>query len=180
ITSASAPIIPEKSNAVPLQPTVPEKSIAVLPFLDLSQAKDQEYFCDGISEEILDALAKVEGLRVVARTSSFSFKGRSVDVSDVRKKLNVENVLEGRLRRGFAEGARFVSAGSRQRSEIFACLDWDRESLVFFSGRLRKTARSLPSIKSGSVEGDCARRERCSGTLLPWLGETSPRLGPGG
>src|SRR5207247_4708893 len=91
--------IPEKSNAVPLQPTVPEKSIAVLPFLDLSQAKDQEYFCDGISEEILDALAKVEGLRVVARTSSFSFKGRSVDVSDVRKKLNVENVLEGSLRR---------------------------------------------------------------------------------
>ncbi len=51
----------------------PEKSIAVLPFLDLSQAKDQEYFCDGISEEILDALAKVDGLRVVARTSSFSF-----------------------------------------------------------------------------------------------------------
>src|SRR5438874_7045553 len=99
LTSASAPIIPEKSNAVPLQPTVPEKSIAVLPFLDLSQAKDQEYFCDGISEEILDALAKVEGLRVVARTSSFSFKGRSVDVSDVRKKLNVENVLEGSLRR---------------------------------------------------------------------------------
>src|SRR6476620_5878290 len=54
----------------------PEKSIAVLPFLDLSQAKDQEYFCDGMSEEILDALAKVEGLRVVARTSSFSFKGK--------------------------------------------------------------------------------------------------------
>jgi len=48
-----------------------EKSIAVLPFVDLSQAKDQEYFCDGISEEILDALAKIEGLRVVARTSSF-------------------------------------------------------------------------------------------------------------
>jgi serine/threonine protein kinase len=86
ITSASAPIIPEKSNAVPLQPTVPEKSIAVLPFLDLSQAKDQEYFCDGISEEILDALAKVEGLRVVARTSSFSFKGRSVDVSEKAKR----------------------------------------------------------------------------------------------
>jgi len=47
-----------------------------LPFVDLSQAKDQEYFCDGICEEILDALAKIEGLRVVARTSSFSFKGK--------------------------------------------------------------------------------------------------------
>jgi adenylate cyclase len=76
-----------------------EKSIAVLPFMDLSQAKDQEYFCDGMSEEILDALAKVEGLRVVARTSSFSFKGKSADASEVGKKLNVENVLEGSVRR---------------------------------------------------------------------------------
>src|SRR5437762_1133870 len=77
----------------------PEKSIAVLPFLDLSDTKNQEYFCDGMSEEIIDALAKVEGLRVVARTSSFSFKGKSADVSEVGKKLNVENVLEGSLRR---------------------------------------------------------------------------------
>jgi TolB-like protein/class 3 adenylate cyclase/Tfp pilus assembly protein PilF len=79
--------------------TSAEKSIAVLPFVDLSQAKDQEYFCDGISEEILDALAKVEGLRVVARTSSFSFKGKNADVSEIAQKLNVQNVLEGSLRR---------------------------------------------------------------------------------
>src|SRR5439155_25565324 len=78
---------------------IPEKSIAVLPFVDLSQAKDQEYFCDGISEEILDALAKVEGLRVVARTSSFAFKGKNADVSEIAQKLNVGNVLEGSLRR---------------------------------------------------------------------------------
>src|SRR5438445_523052 len=77
----------------------PEKSIAVLPFLDLSETKDQEYFCDGMSEEILEALAKVEGLRVVSRTSSFSFKAKTTDVSDIGKKLNVENVLEGSLRR---------------------------------------------------------------------------------
>jgi adenylate cyclase len=76
-----------------------QKSIAVLPFVDMSQAKDQEYFCDGISEEILDALAKVDGLRVVARTSSFSFKGKNADVGDVANKLNVENILEGSLRR---------------------------------------------------------------------------------
>lgn len=76
-----------------------QKSIAVLPFVDMSQAKDQEYFCDGISEEILDALAKVNGLRVVARTSSFSFKGKNADVGEVANKLNVENVLEGSLRR---------------------------------------------------------------------------------
>jgi len=76
-----------------------QKSIAVLPFVDMSQAKDQEYFCDGISEEILDTLAKVDGLRVVARTSSFSFKGKNADVGEVANKLNVENVLEGSLRR---------------------------------------------------------------------------------
>jgi serine/threonine protein kinase/tetratricopeptide (TPR) repeat protein len=77
----------------------PEKSIAVLPFLDLSQAKDQEYFCDGISEEILHGLAKIDGLRVVGRTSSFSFKGKSINASEVGKKLNVQNVLEGSLQR---------------------------------------------------------------------------------
>jgi adenylate cyclase len=76
-----------------------EKSIAVLPFVDLSQAKDQEYFCDGISEELLDALSQIEGLRVVARTSSFSFKGKNVDAAEIAQKLNVQNVLEGSLRR---------------------------------------------------------------------------------
>src|SRR5438309_2441363 len=75
----------------------PEKSIAVVPFLDLSQAKDQEYLCDGISEEILHALAKIDGLHVVARTSSFSFKGKSVNTREIGEKLNVENVLEGSL-----------------------------------------------------------------------------------
>ncbi len=76
-----------------------DKSIAVLPFIDLSQAKDQDYFCDGISEELLDQLAKVEGLRVVARTSSFSFKGKEADIGEIARKLAVQNLLEGSLRR---------------------------------------------------------------------------------
>ena len=80
-------------------PERPDKSIAVLPFHDLSQAKDQEYFCDGISEEILNSLGKIDGLRVVARTSSFSFKGKNADAREVGKKLNVANVLEGTLQR---------------------------------------------------------------------------------
>jgi adenylate cyclase len=94
-TSAS----PARTGLAGARPSIPEKSIAVLPFVDMSQAKDQEYFCDGISEEILDTLAKVDGLRVVARTSSFSFKGKNADVGEVANKLNVENVLEGSLRR---------------------------------------------------------------------------------
>jgi TolB-like protein/Tfp pilus assembly protein PilF len=89
---------PDTSNS-PITATTANKSIAVLPFVDLSEGHNQEYFCDGISEEILDALAKVEGLRVVARTSSFAFKGKSADVSEIGQKLNVQNVLEGSLRR---------------------------------------------------------------------------------
>src|SRR5438874_5014776 len=77
----------------------PKKSIAILPFLDLSQAKDQEYFWEGISEEILHTLAKVEGLRVGGRTSSFSFEGTGIAASEVGKKLNVANVLGGSLQR---------------------------------------------------------------------------------
>ena len=76
-----------------------EKSIAVLPFADLSATKDQEYFCDGISEELLDRLAKTPGLRVVARTSSFSFKGKAVAVSEIAQKLGVQHLLEGSVRR---------------------------------------------------------------------------------
>ena len=90
---------PDLGVAKIAEPAPSDKSIAVLPFLDLSQTKDQEYFCDGISEEILDTLAKVAGLRVVARTSSFSFKGKEVDVAEIARKLGVQNILEGSLRR---------------------------------------------------------------------------------
>src|SRR5262249_40314405 len=79
----------ELFQASPFNP--PEKSIAVLPFVDLSQAKDQEYFCDGISEELLHALAKVDGLHVIGRTSSFSFKGNRAAASEVGRKLNVQD-----------------------------------------------------------------------------------------
>src|SRR5205814_564224 len=94
--AATVGVIIWKSTSLP---SPPSDGVAVLPFVDLSPAKDQEYFCDGISEEILDALAKIEGLRVVARTSSFSFKGKNADVGEIAQKLNVQNVLEGSLRR---------------------------------------------------------------------------------
>jgi serine/threonine protein kinase len=99
LVAALALALPFYRNRNVTRSSPPEKSIAVLPFLDLSQTKDQEYFCDGISEEILDALAKVDGLRVVGRTSSFSFKGKNAKASEIGKKLNVANVLEGTLRR---------------------------------------------------------------------------------
>jgi serine/threonine-protein kinase len=99
LVAAMALALPFYWHRNPTTTSPPEKSIAVLPFLDLSETKDQEYFCDGMSEEIIYALAKVEALRVVSRTSSFSFKGKRTDVSEVGKKLNVENILEGSLRR---------------------------------------------------------------------------------
>src|SRR6184192_4258797 len=76
-----------------------EKSIAVLPFNDLSAAKDHAYFGEGIAEELLGALAKVDGLRVAARRSSFWFKDREAELGEIASKLNVGHVLEGSVRR---------------------------------------------------------------------------------
>jgi adenylate cyclase len=74
-------------------------SIAVLAFSDMSPERDQEYFCDGISEEIINSLARLDGLRVVARTSSFAFKGRSEDIRTIGTSLGVTAVLEGSVRK---------------------------------------------------------------------------------
>jgi len=83
--------------ATPFAP--PEKSIAVLPFVDMSEHKDQEYFSDGMSEEVLNLLTQIPQLRVIARTSSFSFKGKTVDVATIARTLNVAHVLEGSIRK---------------------------------------------------------------------------------
>ena len=141
----------------------PEKSIAVLPFLDLSEAKDQEYFCDGMSEEILETLAKVEGLRVVSRTSSFSFKGKSVNAREVGEKLDVANVLEGSLRR---EGNRvrvtaelintrtgfhlWTETYDRQLEDVFALQDEITRSIV--DALKIKLAVSLPAHEQRNIE----------------------------
>jgi serine/threonine protein kinase/tetratricopeptide (TPR) repeat protein len=82
-----------------LRPAEPAASIAVLAFSDMSAAKDQDWFCDGIAEEILNALAPLKGLRVAARTSAFSFKGKGDDLRTIGEKLNVTTVLEGSVRR---------------------------------------------------------------------------------
>jgi TolB-like protein len=79
--------------------TIPEKSIAVLPFVDMSEKRVQEYFSDGLSEELLNLLAQVPDLRVSARSSSFYFKGKSEDVAIIARKLRVAHVLEGSVRK---------------------------------------------------------------------------------
>ncbi len=77
----------------------PEKSIAVLPFTNMSADPDQEYFSDGISEELLNVLAQFPGLRVAARTSSFQFKGQNEDIAKIADALNVAHILEGSVRK---------------------------------------------------------------------------------
>lgn len=76
------------------------KSIAILPFLDLSQLKDQEYFSDGITEQIINSLAHVPGLFVLARTTAFAFKNKNIDIREIGRQLHVSHVLEGSVSQG--------------------------------------------------------------------------------
>ena len=95
---AAAPAPAARSNpANAFNP--PSHSIAVLPFVNLSGDKDQEYFSDGLTEELLNSLAEIDGLQVAARTSAFSFKGKDTDIGTIARKLNVGAVLEGSVRR---------------------------------------------------------------------------------
>jgi TolB-like protein/tetratricopeptide (TPR) repeat protein len=86
-------------EGAPTVAAMTDKSIAVLPFVDMSEKKDQEYFGDGMAEEIINMLAQVPNLRVPARTSSFFFKGKSTKLADIARELGVADVLEGSIRR---------------------------------------------------------------------------------
>jgi len=85
--------------AASASPTGPEKSIAVLPFIDLSEKHDQEYFADGMAEEVIELLARLPGLKVIGRTSSFQFKGKNPDLRAVGSTLGVNYLVEGSVRK---------------------------------------------------------------------------------
>jgi serine/threonine protein kinase/tetratricopeptide (TPR) repeat protein len=85
------------SKAIPPKEEPP--SIAVLPFVNMSADPEQDYFCDGLAEELINSLTKIKDIKVVARTSAFAFKGKSIDVREIGKQLNVEKVLEGSVRK---------------------------------------------------------------------------------
>ena len=94
-SSAPLPVRLAASPAVPL----PAKSIAVLPFVNMTSEKENEFFADGLSEEILNSLARIDGMQVVGRTSSFQFKGKTDDLRTIGQKLGAATVLEGSVRR---------------------------------------------------------------------------------
>jgi TolB-like protein/tetratricopeptide (TPR) repeat protein len=132
-TAASAPPAPPTTPAPPGAGTTP--SLAVLPFADLSPNHDQDYFSDGVAEEILTALSKVEGLRVPGRASSFYFKGKGTEPAEIARKLGVTNLLEGSVRRAGnrlritaevvkADGERVWSQTfDRELTDVFALQD---------------------------------------------------------
>lgn len=135
-------------------------SIGVLPFADLSERKDQEYFSDGIAEEILDALARIEGLRVAGRTSSFSFKGKSEDLPSIGQKLNVSTVLEGSVRK---EGNRVRIAAklvnARDGFQLWS-QTYDRELTGVFAAQDEISQAVVAALKVRLMPGAEARARR--------------------
>jgi TolB-like protein/Tfp pilus assembly protein PilF len=128
------------------EPPGPEKSIVILPFADISPARDQEYFSDGITEQIIDSLAQIRGLFVVARTTAFSFKNKNADIRDIGRQLQVSHVLEGSVRHGkdrvrIAAQLIDVSNGFHLWSETYESAE--KDLLLLQSDVARKVAAAL-------------------------------------
>ncbi|MBN1568761.1 MAG: protein kinase [Acidobacteria bacterium] len=134
-------------------------SIAVLPFVNMSGDKEQEYFSDGLAEEIINALTKIPGLKVIARTSAFSFKGKEQDIRKIAEALNVSNILEGSVRKAgnrIRVTAQLITASDgshlwserydREMEDVFAIQDDISEAIT---EKLRvQLSRERHSVKS--------------------------------
>jgi TolB-like protein len=152
------------TGAAAPQPVIPDKSIAVLPFTDLSEKRDQEYFADGLCEELIDLLGRIQGLIVPARTSSFYFKGKAEDVPTIARRLRVAHVLEGSVRKfgtRLRVTAQLVRADTgyhlwsetydRQVDDLFKIQDEIAESVVKalqLSILNPEVPRSVPTVNS--------------------------------
>ncbi len=152
--------VPSPSIAPSAKPNGAGQSIAVLPFTNMSGDPEQEYFSDGISEDIITDLSKIAGLTVIARNSSFTYKGRSVDVREIGRELGVRSVLEGSIRRAGQRvriTAQLIDATSgshlwaerydRDLTDIFAVQDEVTQQIV---GALKVTLS--PAEKARLVE----------------------------
>jgi TolB-like protein len=128
---------------------LPAKSIAILPFVDMSQSRDQEYLSDGVTEQIIDSLAHLHDLFVVARTTAFSFKNKAGDIRDIGRQLHVTHVLEGSVRRGNGQvrvAAQLinVATGFHLWSETY---DSTEQDLLFLQIDLAKKVASALQIE---------------------------------
>ena len=141
-----------------------EASIAVLPFVNLSSDPEQEYFSDGISEELLNVLAQIPNLRVAARTSSFQFKGENRDVADIARQLRVAHILEGSVRKSGTKlriTAQLIDASDgfhiwsqtydRELTDIFAIQDEISAAIVeALVARLNLTVAAVPKVQAAA------------------------------
>ena len=164
---AAAWLAPEPADAAAVSLPAPmNPSVAILPFADMSAARDQEYFCDGIAEEIINALTCVRGLQVASRTSSFQFKGRAADVREIGRSLGVTAVLEGSVRRS-AERVRITAQlvsstdGFHLWSESF-----DRRLEDIFATQ-SEIARNIVSALRSSLTKEEEQRIERGGTRSP-------------
>ena len=165
---------------------ISDKSIAVLPFVDMSEKKDQEYFSDGLAEELIEQLGKTPGLKVIARTSSFSFKGKSDDIPTIALKLKVANVLEGSVRRSgnhLRVSTQLIRADSgqplwsetfdREFKDVFAIQD-EIGAAVVTALKVQLNGESTPARGHGTTNPDAynayllGRQLHLQGTVTSW------------
>jgi TolB-like protein len=141
-------------------PAPSQQSVAVLPFVNMSADADNEYFSDGISEELLNALVKVSTLHVASRTSAFAYKGKDLPLSQIARELNVENILEGSVRKAGNRvriTAQLINAKSDRHiwSEIY-----ERELVDIFDIQKEISNNIVDALKVALNVGDAAALER--------------------
>jgi TolB-like protein/Tfp pilus assembly protein PilF len=160
-----------------------EKSIAVLPFVNMSSDREQEYFSDGLSEELLNLLAKIPQLRVAARTSSFSFKGKNLEIPEIASRLKVAHILEGSVRKSGDQiriTAQLIKADDgyhlwsetydRQLDNVFQIQDEIagevvRALKVTLLNEAPKSRETSPEVYQLYLEGQHVRRQVSAPTL---------------
>ena len=157
----------ELEDTKPLKAELPAPTVAVLPFVDMSPAHDQEYFCYGMTEEIINVLTAVKGLKVVSRTSSFQYKGEAYDVREIGEKLGVQTVVEGSVRTAgnklritaqlikVTDGYHIWSQRyDREMTDVFAIQDEISQAIVAnLKGKLvRREEKPLVKKKTANIE----------------------------
>jgi TolB-like protein/Tfp pilus assembly protein PilF len=176
---AAGPVTPSAATG----PAPTEASIAVLPFVNMSEDKANEYFSDGLTEELLNLLANVPGLRVIARTSSFSYKGKEARIADIARELNVDHVLEGSVRksgnrvrittqliRSSDSSHLWSETYDRDLTDIFAVQD-EISTQVVDALKVRLLKPAAASVEVGGTESPAAYEAYLRGRHLRHQGE---------
>lgn len=170
LADRSVPVFPDGLRSDPQAETLTmsgfvPNSIVVLPFTRLSSDPDDEYFCDGLSEELISALSRIDGLKVVARTSAFSFKGRNLDVAHVGSILNVSNIVEGSVRKA---GDRMrISVQLINTSDGYSIWSekYDTEIRDIFEVRDTITYSVVKALKNKLLDAQAEKDDKMSGLI---------------